>query len=125
MILPKIAPHAIASIEHVDGPSHGLGAVRLTKLGTVAPPGAYVKEKLIAFDGENFSATNEELEGGHLVQGFTKWVNTVKFTPINDTTTKWESTVEYEGGNEASIAKAKEGGPKLMGALAAYINSTA
>jgi len=128
-IIPKVAPHAVASIEHVDGPSEGVGAVRLTKLGAAAPPGSYTKEKLTAFDPPGLTATTEEIEGGHLAQGFTKWVSHVKFVEISDTACKWETTVEYEGENEAAlaagVARAKEGLPRMMTQLVAYINSNA
>jgi hypothetical protein len=128
-IIPKVAPHAVASIEHVDGPKEGVGAVRLTKLGSAAPPGSFLKEKLVAFDPATFTATTEEIEGGHLAQGFTKWVSFVKFVPISDSSCKWSTTVDYDGENEAAleagIARAKEGLPKMIAGLVAYINNNA
>lgn len=88
-----------------------------------------MKEKLTAFDPATLTATTEEVEGGHFGQGFTKWSSTVKLTPISDSSCKWETTVEYEGGNEAAIgpaiARAKEGLPRMMNGLTGYVNSTA
>ncbi|CAM6085298.1 unnamed protein product [Calypogeia fissa] len=124
VIVPKIAPHAVASMEQVDGPVDAVGSIRLIKLGSAAPEGAYVKEKLVALDQRSMTLTTEEVEGGHLGQGFTKWANTIKLTPVDDTSCKWESTVEYEGDNEAIIAHAKEGLTKLFMGLCMYINKT-
>lgn len=124
VIVPKIAPHAVSSMEHAGGPADEVGAIRLIKLGTAAPEGAYVKEKLVALDQATMTVTTEEIEGGHLGQGFSKWVNTIKFTAVDDSSCKWQSTVDYEGDNEAVIAHAKEGMTKLFMGLCAYVNKT-
>lgn len=120
LIIPKVAPHAVAGIDHVDGPADGVGAVRMTKL--VTPPGAFVKEKLVAIDHATMTATTEEVEGGHLGQGFSKWVSTVKFTVISEASCLWETIIDFEGGNEAAIAMTKEKMPKMMAAISEYVN---
>ncbi|CAM6085297.1 unnamed protein product [Calypogeia fissa] len=122
-IVPKVAPHAVASIQ-VEGTGETIGTVRLVKFGTAAPPGAYVKEKVLVLDQTTLSVCTEEVEGGHLVQGFTKWVTTWKLTAISEATCKWEASVEYEGENEAAIAQAKEGMTKLFVGLATYVRNT-
>jgi hypothetical protein len=123
-IVPKIAPHAVASMEQIEGTDKKIGAVRLVKFGTAAPAGAYVKEKLLVLEHTTLSVCTEDVEGGHLVQGFTKWVTSWKLTPISEATCKWEASVEYEGENEAAIAQAKEGMTKLFMGLATYVRNT-
>lgn len=83
-----------------------------------------MKEKLVSLDAAGMTLVTEEVEAGHLGQGFTKWVNTIKFTPVDDTSCKWQSTVDYEGANEGAIAHAKVGMTKLFMGLSAYVNKT-
>lgn len=88
----------------------------------VAPAGAFVKEKLVTLDHATFTAVTEEVDGGHLAQGFSKWVSTIKFTPVSDSVTKWETSIDYEGGSDFAIERTKEGLPKMMNGLVEYIN---
>ncbi|KAL3677011.1 hypothetical protein R1sor_026959 [Riccia sorocarpa] len=72
-IFPKIAPQVFSSIQHVEGPDGVPGSVCKITFSPIAPPGSYVKEKILAIDMEKYSVTSEEIEGGHLNQGFSKW----------------------------------------------------
>jgi len=123
VLLPKIAPQLIASID-VQGTDDTIGAVRTVKFGSTAPEGAFVKEKVTAVDEANFCFTTEEVEGGHLHKGFTKWAPTIKFTPVDDKTCKLIASVEYEGQNEGAIVHAKEGFVKLFKGVAGYVNAS-
>ncbi|KAL3676495.1 hypothetical protein R1sor_026443 [Riccia sorocarpa] len=107
-ILPKLIPHAIASIDVVEGEG-APGSTRIVKFGSGAPDGGHVKEKLVSIDVENHAIVSEEVEGGHLAQfGFTKWVQTLKLISTGENTSKLHFFAEYEGGSEESIAKSNE-----------------
>ncbi|KAL2607557.1 hypothetical protein R1flu_026130 [Riccia fluitans] len=128
-VFPKIAPQVFSSIEHVEGPDGVPGSVRKITFGPIAPPGAYVKEKILAIDMEKFSVTSEEIEGGHLSQGFSKWVHTINVVPVSDCKSKLVLTTEYEysdskvAENSKVMECTKEGMTQLFKAFEGYLKS--
>ncbi|KAL3675265.1 hypothetical protein R1sor_025213 [Riccia sorocarpa] len=129
-LFPKIAPQVFSSIEHVEGPEDGVpGSVRKISFGSIAPPGSYVKEKILAIDMEKHTVTSEEIEGGHLQQGFSKWVHTLTVVPVNDTRSKLLLNTEYEftdskaASNGEVLERTKEGMTQLFKAFEGYLKS--
>ncbi|KAL2612954.1 hypothetical protein R1flu_024646 [Riccia fluitans] len=93
-ILPKILPEDIASMRFTQGAGE-LGSVRITKFG----PGSYVKEKLVGLQPQKLCVTWAEIEGGHLRQGFSKWIFSYQVVAIDDANCKLKFSVEYDGGD--------------------------
>ncbi|KAG6547323.1 hypothetical protein Mapa_011260 [Marchantia paleacea] len=123
-IFPKIAPHVFTSIEDVEGPDGVPGSIRKVSFGSIAP-GAFVKEKIVDFDMEKFSVTSEEVEGGHLLQGFSKWVQTMSVVAVGDDKCKVVLNVEYEYSNQEILEKTKEGMTTLFKAFEGYLRTSA
>ncbi|KAL2608844.1 hypothetical protein R1flu_027417 [Riccia fluitans] len=122
-IFPTILPEIFASIEHIEGVDGEPGAVRLIKFGPVLPPGSYVKEKLVSLDHVHKSVVAEEVEGGHLAIGFSKWVANMKVTDEGDKT-KMYFTFDVEGEGpavEQAIAQTKVGTAPVFQALAKHV----
>ncbi|KAG6545797.1 hypothetical protein Mapa_012758 [Marchantia paleacea] len=109
-VFPKILPEEIASMKFIQGAGE-LGSVRITKFGP-APEGSYVKEKLVGLQPQKSCVTWAEIEGGHLTQGFSKWIFASQVVAIDDTKCKLKFTIEYDGGdldnNEGFIDETKE-----------------
>ncbi|KAL3675264.1 hypothetical protein R1sor_025212 [Riccia sorocarpa] len=128
-IFPKIAPQVFSSIEHVEGPDGVPGSVRKITFGPIAPPGSYVKEKILAIDMEKYSVTSEEIEGGHLNQGFNKWVHNINVLPVSDSKSKLVLTTEYEysdskaSENSKVLETTKEGLTQLFKGFEGYLKS--
>ncbi|KAL2608842.1 hypothetical protein R1flu_027415 [Riccia fluitans] len=126
--LPKIAPLFIASIDVIDGTAGQVGEVTHVKLGPIAPDGAFVEEKRIDLNEETLTIASEELRGGHLAVGFSKWIATLKLVPIGEDKVKVISTVDYETEENAdvslAITQAKEGLPMLFHSVEQYLAST-
>ncbi|BBN18236.1 hypothetical protein MPTK1_8g00860 [Marchantia polymorpha subsp. ruderalis] len=119
-IFPKIAPHVFTSIEDIEGPDGVPGSIRKVSFGSIAP-GAFVKEKIVDFDMENFSVTAEEIEGGHLLQGFSKWVQKMQVVAVDDVKSKVVLTVEYEYSNQEILERTKGGMTTLFKAFEGYL----
>ncbi|KAL3675279.1 hypothetical protein R1sor_025227 [Riccia sorocarpa] len=130
-IFPKIAPHVFSSVEHIEGPDGVPGSVRKITFGPIAPPGSYVKEKIVAFDMEKHSVTSEETEGGHLNQGFSKWVHKLTVVPVDDSKCKLVIDTEYEytgskGADKDQVLENTKGGmTQLFKAFEGYLKSPA
>ncbi|KAL3676868.1 hypothetical protein R1sor_026816 [Riccia sorocarpa] len=122
-IMPAALPKIFDSIEHVEGVDGEAGAVRRINFGPVLPPGSYVKEKLVSIDQANKTVVAEEVEGGHLAIGFSKWVAHLKLTEEGDKT-KLSFNFDVEGEGPAvgpAIEQVKLGTPMTMNALAKHI----
>ncbi|KAG6541173.1 hypothetical protein Mapa_017470 [Marchantia paleacea] len=139
-ILPKILPECIISVEHLSGFEGQPGSVRLIRFAPkkkksffsrskVAVEGTFVKEKLVTSYDPGYTATSEEVEGGHLAQGFSKWVSTTRVIPIGSDKCRLNFATFYEGGRkksevEKAVEKAKEGILKAFKELEEYLKST-
>lgn len=88
-----------------------------------------MKEKLVTLYDPGYTATSEEVEGGHLAQGFSKWVSTTRVIPIGPDRCRLNFATYYEGGRkksevEKAVQKAKEGIVKAYKELEEYLKST-
>ncbi|BFI41663.1 hypothetical protein MPTK2_8g01370 [Marchantia polymorpha subsp. ruderalis] len=128
-MFPKIAPLFISSIDVVEGAVGQIGEVTLVKLGPIAPDGAFVKERRVEIDHGTMTMASEELAGGHLAVGFSKWIAKLRLEPIGTDKVKLCSSVDYEteGDSDVSLAitQAKEGLPMLFHSVEQYLASTA
>ncbi|KAL3676496.1 hypothetical protein R1sor_026444 [Riccia sorocarpa] len=139
-IFPKILPECIVSIEQVAGAPGQPGSIRLIKFGPmkkkslfsrakVAAEGTFVKEKLVTLYDPGYTVTTEEVEGGHLAQGFSRWVSTTRVIPVASDRSRLNFATFYEGGTrrtevEKAVKKAKEGIVKAVKELEEYMKIT-
>ncbi|KAL3676867.1 hypothetical protein R1sor_026815 [Riccia sorocarpa] len=126
--LPKMAPLFIVSIDVLQGTPGQVGEVTRVNLGPIAPDGAFVEEKRIELNAETLTIASEELAGGHLAVGFSKWVARLKLVPIGDDKVKVTSSVDYETEENADVSlaiqQAKDGLPMLFHSVEQYLTST-
>ncbi|KAL3676884.1 hypothetical protein R1sor_026832 [Riccia sorocarpa] len=126
--LPKMVPRIIASIDVIQGTPGQVGEVTHVKMGSSAPDGAFLEKKRIEVNEETLTIASEELAGGHLALGFSKWVNRHKLVPIGDDKVKITSSVDYETEENAdvslAIAQAIEELVKLFDSLEKHLAST-
>ncbi|KAG6558000.1 hypothetical protein Mapa_000179 [Marchantia paleacea] len=122
-IFPKISPEVIASIETVEGEAGQPGSVRKVTFGPAVPSGSFMTEKLVSVDVDNFTISSEEVEGGHLAQGFTKYGHKMKVVSVGDKS-KLIVNSEYEGGSDAVLNESKNGMTKAFKALEGHCKST-
>ncbi|KAL2608539.1 hypothetical protein R1flu_027112 [Riccia fluitans] len=139
-IFPYILPDCIVSIQQVAGEAGEPGSIRLVKFGPkkkksifsrtkVAVEGTFVKEKLVTLYDPGYTATTEEVEGGHLAQGFSRWVSTTRVIPVGPDRSRLNFTTFYEGGTrrsevEKAEKKTKEGIVKSFKELEEYLKTT-
>ncbi|KAL3675263.1 hypothetical protein R1sor_025211 [Riccia sorocarpa] len=78
---------------------------------------------------EKYSVTSEEIEGGHLNQGFNKWVHNINVLPVSHSKSKLVLTTEYEysdskaAGNSKILETTKEGLIQLFKGFEGYLKS--
>ncbi|XVF38797.1 hypothetical protein REPUB_Repub20aG0133000 [Reevesia pubescens] len=100
-LFPKVAPHAIKSVELLEG-NGGVGSIKKVTFAEGSPV-KYLKEKVDGLDKENFSFSNTVFEGDVLTNKFEKICNEIKFEAAPGGGTIGKRTSKYYSIGDCAI----------------------
>ncbi|KAH7675831.1 Bet v1-like protein [Dioscorea alata] len=92
---PKVVPDIVVNVEVVEGDG-GLGSLLFLQFKPGGPTVPYQKTKIVELDSTKHKLGLEVVEGGHLSNGFSKYVTFFKLTSNGERETQVDVAVECE-----------------------------